>query len=111
MMRFSKALIVIAFLTSYSVFAQDGTNPGMNFAKAIDQSLSLFYQEMSPNENYDSIMAALNYEANEIPEFTDAEYCERITKLADASPMPYQCNEASLKTVKFLLRKEETLPK
>ncbi len=105
-----EATAIIFLFVSTLVMAQDGEKP-LDFVNTVEQSLNLFYQEMAKGDNYDSIMDALNYEANEVPEFSDEIYCERIQKLADMSPMPYACEDAALKTVKFFAEKRRNFTK
>lgn len=84
--------------------AQNQLDTDQKFAKTVEQSLDLFYKEYAKGENYDSIMAALNYEANEVPNFSDEVYCKRIQAMKESSPMPFECNEASLSVVKFFAK-------
>lgn len=85
-------------------FAQNQLDTDQKFAKTVEQSLNLFYQDYAKSENYDSIMAAFRYEANETPVFSDEVYCQRIQAMKEASPMPFECNEASLSIVKFFAK-------
>lgn len=94
-------------------FAQikDGQPKKESFIETVEQSLNAFYADYKKDHNYDSIMAALNYEANEVPYFSDDEYCARIEELNNISPMPYACNEHVLKTVKFFAEKRRNFTK
>jgi membrane-bound lytic murein transglycosylase D len=71
----------------------------------IEQSLDLFYQEYSPEGNYDSIIAALNYEQDSVPSFSNEVYCERLNAMNEESPFHLDCNEYTLNTIKFFARK------
>lgn len=73
--------------------------------KAIEQSLDYFYAEYSPEGNYDSIIDVLNYEQDSVPSFSDEIYCQRLAEMNEMSPFHLDCNESTLKTLKFFTRK------
>lgn len=78
---------------------------GEAIIRTIEQSLDLFYAEYSPEGNYDSIIEALNYEADAIPEFSDAVYCERLNVMNEMSPFHLDCNDITLSTIRFFVNK------
>lgn len=86
-------------------WSKEDSLKGAALINTIEQSLDLFYAEYAENGNYDSIIAALNYEQNDIPEFSDAEYCKRLDKMNQMSPFHLDCNEATLSTIKFFVQK------
>lgn len=83
----------------------DSATVGVRMVSTIEQSLSEFYAEQSQGNNYDSIIDALNYEAADVPEFSDSVYCERLGVMNEMSPFHLDCNEATLKTIKFFTKK------
>lgn len=98
-------LCFILFI-SLGLQAQVEVSPeGERFVKVVEQSLNEFYSDYANSTNYDSILRALNYEANEIPTFSDEVYCQRLTKMDNMSPFEFTCNEASLSIVKFFASK------
>jgi len=78
---------------------------GEAMIKTIEQSLDLFYAEMSEGDNYDSIIDALNFEANDIPEYSNEVYCERLNVMNEMSPFHLDCNDATLSTINFFVTK------
>ncbi len=108
----NKLLILSSFvLFSISSMAQySGTPPkdtlvGNQMINTIDQSLNLYYAEYSSTGNYDSIINALNYEASDMPEFDDSIYCARLNVMNEMSPFQLECNEQTLKTIRFFVKK------
>lgn len=71
------------------------------FINTVEQSLQLFLAEYVNQNNYDSIITALNYEPGDAPQFSDEIYCERLTKMNEMSPFHLDCNQATLSTIKF----------
>ena len=78
---------------------------GEAMINTIEQSLDMFYAEHSKGENYDSIIDALKYEPDQVPNFSDAVYCERLNVMNEMSPFHLDCNETTLKTIKFFTQK------
>ena len=104
----------IALIFTGSVFGQysgdykwtkEDSLKGEAMIKTIEQSLDMFYAEYSPEGNYDSIIDALNYEPDEVPEFSDEVYCERLNVMNEMSPFHLDCNETTLSTIRFFVRK------
>jgi membrane-bound lytic murein transglycosylase D len=99
-------LFSILLLFSFGTTAQVDVSPeGERFVKMVEESLNQFYSDYANSMDYDSIMRALNYEANEIPQFTDDVYCERLAILDNMSPFEFTCNESSLSIVKYFASK------
>lgn len=73
--------------------------------EAIEQSLNLFYAEQSLDSNYSAIIDSLNYEPSDIPTFSDEVYCERLSVMNEMSPFHLDCNEHTLKTIKFFVNR------
>lgn len=108
----NKLVILTAFLigamssiAQYSGRETKDTLVGDQMINAIEQSLNLYYAEHSSSSNYDSIIAALNYEYTDMPEFSDSVYCERLNVMNEMSPFQLECNEQTLKTIQFFVKK------
>ncbi|MBL1281266.1 MAG: transglycosylase SLT domain-containing protein [Fluviicola sp.] len=104
--------ILIVLLWSVNALAQpayswtkEDSLKGEQMIKTIEQSLDYFYAEYSPEGDYDSIIEALNYEKDSIPEFSDEVYCERLEIMNEMSPFHLDCNETTLSTIKFFTRR------
>ena len=74
------------------------------FINTVEQSLRLFYADYANKNEYDSIIQALNYEPDHIPQFTDEQYCEHLRKLNETTPFKFECNQATLSTIKFFVK-------
>lgn len=101
-------IILLSFsgLISFSQKAAHLVKPGDTLAKdafinTVDQSLQLFLAEYVNQNNYDSIINALNYEPGDNPQFTDDQYCERLEKMNEMSPFHLDCNNTTLSVIKF----------
>jgi len=84
---------------------KDSSLVGEQMINTIEQSLNLYYAEYSSSGNYDSIIRALNYESTDMPEFSDSVYCERLEVLNEMSPFHLDCNEHTLNTIRFFVKK------
>lgn len=71
------------------------------FVNTVQQSLKLFYADYANTNSYDSIISALNYAPGQIPTFSDAIICERLSKMNELTPFHLDCNQATLSTIKF----------
>lgn len=108
-----KAILVISgFILSQLALAQpvhqwteEDSLKGLAMIQTIEQSLDLFYAEYSPEGDYDSIINALNYEIDAVPQFSDDVYCERLQVMNEMSPFHLDCNEATLSTIRFFVEK------
>ena len=109
-----KIVSIYIVLLSFLSVAQNGES-GASFLddsvkneaiiKAIEQSLDYFYSEYSSEGNYDSIIEALNYQQDSVPEFSNEVYCQRLAEMNELSPFHLDCNESTLKTLKFFTQK------
>lgn len=86
----------------YNWTAEDSLK-GEAMIKTIEQSLDMFYAEYAPNGKYDSIIDALNYEADQVPVFSNEVYCERLSVMNEMSPFHLDCNDATLSTINFFV--------
>jgi membrane-bound lytic murein transglycosylase D len=103
--------VVLVMLMVSSSFAQnynwtkEDSLKGAQTINTIEQSLDMFYAEYTPEGNYDSIIDALNYEQDSVPEFSDEVYCDRLNVMNEMSPFHLDCNKQTLSTIKFFTRK------
>lgn len=93
----------IAFAQENPVWTKEDSLQGEQMIKTIEQSLEAYYADFSGQSNFDSIVAALNFEPNEIPKFTDEVYCERLEVMNEMSPFHLDCNDITLKSIKFFV--------
>ncbi len=106
-----KALLVILSISCLNANGQqewtaEDSLKGEALITMIEQSLEAFYAENATEPgNYDSVIAALNFEAGEIPEYSDEVYCERLNVMNEMSPFHLDCNETTLSTIKFFVTK------
>jgi membrane-bound lytic murein transglycosylase D len=104
-------LVLIVFVgLSLGAFGQSGSTEedsirGQRMVETIEQSLRMYYAEQSPNGNYDSIIEALEFESSDVPTYSDEVYCERLNQMNEMSPFHLECNETTLKTIKFFVEK------
>lgn len=74
------------------------------FINTVEQSLRLFLAEYTLRNEYDSVVRTLNYEPNQVPQFTDEQYCEHLRKLNETTPFKFDCNQVTLSTIKYFVR-------
>lgn len=98
-------LLAISSLAQYSGREPKDTLVGDQMINTIEQSLNMYYAEYSNSNNYDSIIAALNYEFTDMPEFDDSVYCARLYVMNEMSPFQLECNEQTLSTIRFFVQK------
>lgn len=102
-------LVFVLFACSGLLFGQTPAHlvkPGdtLNkdaFINTVEQTLQLFLADYVNQNNYDSIINALNYEPGATPQFSDDIYCARLKKMNEMSPFHLDCNTATLSTIKF----------
>jgi len=81
------------------------------FIKMIDESLNAFYAEYANDSKFDSIIDALEFEPNEIPDVSDEVYCQRLKKMNDMSPFHLDCNPITLSTIRFFAKNRRSFAK
>ncbi|MGJ8661235.1 MAG: transglycosylase SLT domain-containing protein, partial [Bacteroidota bacterium] len=95
-------ILALILCIGFTGTAQVTVSPeGERFVNMVEQSLNAFYADYANSTNYDSIMKALNYEANEIPKVSDEMYCQRLALMDNMSPFEFQCNSSSLSIIKY----------
>ena len=108
-MKLSLLLLFACF--TLVAFAQPGTGKQPlsddQFVNTVEQSLAMYYAEYAKKSggNYDSIIAAFNYEDGQVVEFSDDVYCQRLQELNKMTPFQLECNEATLSTIRFFAAK------
>lgn len=112
MRQLTIAIALLISMTSLSqtysgkpITSEDSVATGEQMIRVIEQSLNAYYAEKSQSSNYDSIIDALNYEVGQIPTFSDEVYCERLDVMNEMSPFHLDCNEQTLKVIKFFVEK------
>lgn len=108
-----KRILIIAVVTLSTValsqpvlkWTPEDSLKGEAMITTIEQSLNYFYAEHSGDSNYDSIIDALNFEADQVPDYSDEVYCERLNVMNEMSPFHLDCNETTLSTIKFFVTK------
>lgn len=119
-MRYYKTLVLVQFFLSFTFFsvAQDSTNnvPDSTFLNeefeqtekmlsVIEESLRLFHLEAKENKNLDSLLSSYGYEEDEVPDFPDSVYCERIAEMNLNSPFKLECNTSVVSVLRFFAKK------
>ncbi|NDB36408.1 MAG: hypothetical protein EB023_13955, partial [Flavobacteriia bacterium] len=66
----------------------------------VAQTLHYFYSDYANSKYSDSIIAALNYESQFIPEFSDEIYCQRLEQMNNRSPFGFDCNSITLNSIR-----------
>lgn len=99
---------LVLFGLNFTVFGQRNSNnvkdtlSGNAFIRMVDQSLSMYINEyLSKSGSADSILAALDYEPREIPQFSTDVICKRLEKMNTTSDFGFDCNEVSLAMIRF----------
>ena len=90
---------------STPVWTAEDSLSGEAMIKTIEQSLEMFYADYAGQSDYDSVIAALNYESKDIPTFSDEVYCERLDVINQMSPFHLDCNENTLSRIRFFVNK------
>ncbi|MGV3630147.1 MAG: LysM peptidoglycan-binding domain-containing protein [Bacteroidota bacterium] len=109
-MQKALALIFVFLGTSGLLFGQQPRKPkpvvkdsisSQAFLLMVEQSLESFYAEYAKDANYDSIIDALEFEANQVPEVSDEIICERLAKMNELSPFHLDCNPTTISVIRF----------
>lgn len=109
-MRFIVLLLSLT-LSALSGFSQPKSNQPVlsddQFVNVVEQSFALYYAEYAQKyeDNYESVIAALNYTDGQVIEFSDEVYCQRLREMNKLTPFKLECNEATLSTIRFFVSK------
>jgi len=95
-------------IISSSLFGQveeDSTVIEDDLIGTIEESIQLYQAENRNQKNYDSLIAALGYERNHVPQFSDSTYCMRMAEMNEHTPFRFDCHPAALSTIRFFNEK------
>ncbi len=113
-----QVILLLSLFVSTLLFSQRTNNivkdtlSGAAFERMVEQSYSLYTKELSENnQNYDSIFKSLGYADATVPEFTDEQICEHLTKLNESSSFGFECNSISLSMIRFFMNNRRSLIK
>jgi len=81
------------------------------FMRVIDETLNTYYADFANQSNFDSIINALEYEPNTIPQVSDEVYCQRLEKMNEMTPFHLDCNAISLSTIRFFASNRRSFAK
>ncbi len=81
------------------------------FMRVIDETLNAYYADFANQSNFDSIINALEYEPNTIPQVSDDVYCQRLEKINEMTPFHLDCNAISLSTIRFFASNRRSFAK
>lgn len=81
------------------------------FVNMIDETLNAFYAEYASDTKFDSIIDALEYEPNQIPEVSDELICQRLSKMNEMSPFHLDCNSITLANIRFFAKSRRSFVK
>ena len=97
-----KLLSFIAIIGSISAQKKSSKDSlsAISFVNTVNQSLQLFYSDYANSKFSDSIILALNYSPQTIPEFSDDIYCQRLAEMNNKSPFGFDCNSTSLNAIR-----------
>lgn len=81
------------------------------FVKMIDETLNAFYADYASSSKFDSIINALEYEPNTLPEFSDDVLCQRLAKINEASTFKLACNPTTISMIRFFAKNRRNFAK
>ena len=77
----------------------------IDFLAIVENALTEYYREVKTDNRTDSIIKSLGYLEEDVPEFSDSVYCERIALMNELNPFHLDCNEAVLSTIHYFAKK------
>lgn len=89
---------------------KDTLNPDP-FLNTVAQSLQFFYADYAESKVSDSVIKALNYESETLPEFSDEVYCGRLNEMNNNSPFGFDCNNITLNSIRFFAKNRRSFVK
>ena len=81
------------------------------FVQMIDETLNAFYAEYANQNDFDSIINALEFEPNDIPDFADEVYCQRLQAINETSTFKLACNPTTLSVIRFFAKNRRNFAK
>jgi membrane-bound lytic murein transglycosylase D len=99
-------LILLVFAFSLNAFAQPGKPTPLKddqFANVVEQSLSMYYADYAKKtgSSYEKVIADLNYDGDQVIEFSDEIYCQRLTAMNKLTPFKLECNEITIGAIRY----------
>jgi membrane-bound lytic murein transglycosylase D len=73
------------------------------FTKMLDETLMDYFEQMSNDRNYDSIIKMLDGEEDKMEVSNDV-YCQRLEKINAISPFHLDCNDITLGMIRFFVK-------
>ena len=74
------------------------------FIKMLDETFLDYYGSISKDKNVDSIIDALELDADDIRDVSNDEYCRRLEKINAISPFQLDCNDITLGMIRFFVK-------
>jgi membrane-bound lytic murein transglycosylase D len=74
------------------------------FMKMLDETLMDYYSSVANDKKVDSIIDALEMDAENIGDVSDDEYCRRLEKINALTPFQLDCNDITLGMIKFFVK-------
>lgn len=116
MIYFRSFIVFIFFITSSVLVGQDENGLSSpedstvieyeHFLEVVENTLNEYYTEnTSTDKKTDSIISSLGYDENEVPQFSDSIYCERLNIMNEKSPFHLDCNDDVLSVISYFARK------
>ena len=75
------------------------------FLRVVESTLEGYYKDYSSTDQQtDSIIKSLGYDEDDVPEFDDSIYCQRIDVMNEMSPFQLECNRDVVSVLKFFAK-------
>jgi membrane-bound lytic murein transglycosylase D len=75
------------------------------FLRVVENTLEGYYRDFSSTDSQtDSIIKSLGYDEDDVPEFDDSIYCQRIAGMNEMSPFQLECNRDVISVLKFFAK-------
>ncbi|WP_107038445.1 lytic transglycosylase domain-containing protein [Brumimicrobium mesophilum] len=75
------------------------------FLRVVESTLEGYYRDYSSTDRQtDSIIKSLGYDEEDVPEFPDSVYCQRLNEMNEMSPFQLDCNSDVLSVLKFFTK-------
>lgn len=75
------------------------------FLRVVENTLEGYYRDYSSTDKQtDSIIKALGYDEDDVPEFADSIYCQRLDQMNEMSPFQLECNRDVVSVIKFFTK-------
>lgn len=75
------------------------------FLRVVESTLEGYYRDYSSTaKQTDSIIKALGYDEESVPDFPDSIYCQRLNEMNEMSPFQLDCNSDVVSVLKFFAK-------